>query len=108
MGGVTPLLNGFLIKNANALCLYIHSDNDQFYIGYSSDLRARITAHNEGQTKSTRGRIWKLVYYEAYLDEKSARHRERMLKHDGRTRRYLMERVKESVKNHLVAGEAPN
>ena len=30
-----------------------------------SDLRARITAHNEGQTKSTRGRIWKLVYYEA-------------------------------------------
>ncbi len=86
----------------------IHSDNDQFYIGYSSDLRARITAHNEGQTKSTRGRIWKLVYYEAYLDEKSARHRERMLKHDGRTRRYLMERVKESVKNHLVAGKAPN
>ncbi len=54
----------------------IHSDNDQFYIGYSSDLRARITAHNEGQTKSTRERIWKLVYYEAYLDEKSARHRE--------------------------------
>ena len=44
----------------------------------------------------------------AYLDEKSARHRERMLKHDGRIRRYLMERVKESVKNHLVAGEAPN
>ena len=54
----------------------IHSDNDQFYIGYSSDLRARITAHNEEQTKSTRGRIWELAYYEAYLDEKSARHRE--------------------------------
>ena len=33
---------------------------------------------------------------------------EKMLKHDGRIRRYLMERVKESVKNHLVAGEAPN
>ena len=64
----------------------IHSDNDQFYIGYSSDLRAKITSHNEGQTKSTRGRIRKLVYYEAYLYEKSARHRERMLKHDGRTR----------------------
>ncbi len=85
----------------------IHSDNDQFYIGYSSDLRARITAHNEGQTKSTRGRIWKLVYYEAYLDEKSARHRERMLKHDGRTRRYLMERVKESVKNHFPGKRRP-
>ena len=69
----------------------IHSDNDQFYIGYSSDLRARITAHNEGQTKSTRELIWELVYYETYLDEKSPRHREIMLKHDGRTRRYLME-----------------
>ena len=74
----------------------IHSDNDQFYIGYSSDLRARITAHNEGQTKSTRGRIWKLVYYEAYLDEKSTRHRERMLKHDGRTRRYLWSELKKA------------
>ena len=84
MGGVTPLLNGFLIKTQMHYVYIIHSDNGQFYIGYSSDLRARITAHNEGQTKSTRGRIWKLVYYEAYLDEKSARHRERMLKHDGR------------------------
>ena len=54
----------------------IHSNSDQFYIGYSSELRARIKAHNEDKTKSTRGRKWELVYYEAYLDEQSARHRE--------------------------------
>jgi hypothetical protein len=33
-------------------------------------------------------------YYEAYASEEAARDRERVLKHDGRSRRALMERIK--------------
>ena len=72
----------------------LQSENDEYYIGFSSDLKVRFTAHNMGQVKSTAGRNWQLVYYEAYLMQEAARDRERILKHDGRSRRALMERVK--------------
>jgi putative endonuclease len=65
-----------------------------FYTGYTDDLRRRLKQHNEGHTASTRGREWRLVYYEAYISEKVARNRERVLKHDGRVKRFLMDRIK--------------
>ena len=71
----------------------IGNERSEYYIGYSSDLRARIKAHNEGRNRSTRQHQWTLVYYEAYASEHAARERERILKHDGRSRRALMERI---------------
>ena len=68
-----------------------------FYIGFSGDLRRRFTEHNSGQVHATRGRKWRLIYYESYLTESAARERERVLKHDGRTRRYLMERLRQML-----------
>lgn len=65
-----------------------------FYIGATSDLRKRVAGHEAGDTHSTRGRRWRLVYYEAYLTREAAFDRERKLKHDGRTRRVLMDRLK--------------
>ena len=70
---------------------------DDFYLGFSSDLRQRVEDHNQGRNQSTCGRTWRLVYYEAYLTEAAARRRERRLKHDGRVRRFLMDRIKESL-----------
>ena len=70
---------------------------DEFYIGFSSNLRVRLEQHQAGENKSTRGRRWRLVYYEAYLTAAAARQRERVLKHDGRVRRFLMYRVKASL-----------
>ena len=49
------------------------------YIGFSADLRQRIKQH----ASHPMHRGWKLAYYEAYLDEKDARERERRLKHHG-------------------------
>ena len=68
-----------------------------YYVGYSSDLKQRLEEHNSGKNASTRGRRWRLVYYEAYLSETVARKRERLLKHDGRSRRVVMQRVEESL-----------
>jgi putative endonuclease len=71
----------------------LKSEHGEFYIGFTSDLERRIQAHNDGLNRSTRGRPWRLAYCEMYTSEAAARDRERILKHDGRSRRALMERV---------------
>ncbi|PYI80868.1 MAG: hypothetical protein DMF05_04890 [Verrucomicrobia bacterium] len=54
------------------------------YIGYSTDLRRRLTEHKEGasQTTSYRG-PWNLIYSEPYVEEADAIGRERYLKSGG-------------------------
>jgi putative endonuclease len=76
----------------------LNSDADDVYIGYSADLRARLQSHHAGRNRSTRGRCWRLVYYEAYTTETAARDRKRILKHDGTSRRALMERLRRHLK----------
>ena len=71
----------------------LRSESGASYIGYTSDLRKRFEQHNAGQVASTRGSVWELRYYEAYQTEAAARDRERIMKHDGRSRRWLMERL---------------
>ena len=73
-------------------------DNGRFYLGSTKDLRQRLKSHNLGENKATQGDQWNLVYYEAYVELKSARDREHKLKHDGRAKRYLMQRIKESLR----------
>ena len=81
-------------------CVYVLQDRDddrRFYIGFTSDLRRRLDEHHGNRVLSTRGRRWRLVYYEAYVTRDAARRRERVLKHDGRSRRGLMDRVRQSL-----------
>jgi putative endonuclease len=72
-------------------------NSERFYLGSTTDLRERLKSHNRGENKATRGSQWQLVYYEAYLTLASARDREHRLKHDGRAKRYLMQRIKASL-----------
>ena len=68
--------------------------NPSFYIGYSADLKKRLKEHNSGKNISTkRGRPWKLVYYEAFLNEHIARSREAKLKQRGNAWRELKRRI---------------
>lgn len=71
----------------------INNQND-FYVGFTSNLKQRIEAHNTGQTTATRGRTWKIVYCEAYISEKVARKREHATKNNGKVRTFLMNRIK--------------
>ena len=74
------------------------SDGNKFYLGSSKDLKQRLKSHNRGENKATTGDQWQLVYYEAYITLVAARQREHKLKHDGRSKRFLMQRIKGSLK----------
>jgi putative endonuclease len=68
----------------------LRSESDAgFYIGYSANLRKRIQEHKEGFSFATSFRgPWRLIYYEAYLNQEDALGRERYLK-SGSGRRFL-------------------
>ena len=68
--------------------------DDNFYIGYTSDLDRRIDEHNQGISKSTaHRRPFELVYYEACRSIKDAMHREKYLK-STYGHRYLKNRLR--------------
>ena len=55
--------------------------NKEIYIGFTSNLKHRLLEHNQGLNFSTKRYMsWKLVYYEACLEESDARRREKYLK----------------------------
>jgi len=65
-----------------------------FYTGSTGDLRRRLKEHNTGKVFSTKNRgPFKLIYYEACLNEQDARAREKYLK-TGMGKRYLKNRLK--------------
>lgn len=52
-----------------------------FYIGYSSDLKQRVTAHQKGEISQTKNlRPLKLAYYSAFISRLKALHFEKYLK----------------------------
>lgn len=61
----------------------LQSENypDQFYFGFTRDLKKRVVEHNKGLNISTkRYKPWELIYYEACLSEIDAKRREKYLK----------------------------
>lgn len=57
------------------------------YIGYTRDLKKRLREHNRKLSFSTKPYIpWRLIHYEAYLNEKDAQRREEYLKTSQGTR----------------------
>ncbi|MCF7845724.1 MAG: GIY-YIG nuclease family protein [Candidatus Peribacteraceae bacterium] len=75
-------------------------EGNYFYKGSTNNLKKRFQEHNNGEVTSTRLRKpWKLVYYEAYVSEKSARERESSVKNSGSVSVPLLKRVKQSLEN---------
>jgi putative endonuclease len=69
------------------------------YIGYTSNLRKRIEEHNSGKSKATNPRKpFKLIYYEAYISEKDAKHREYSLKLRARALAQLKKRLEDTLR----------
>jgi len=60
------------------------------YVGWCVDLDQRLTAHNAGRgARSTRGRVWVLLYAERYATRNEAMSREVSLKRDRKFRAQL-------------------
>jgi putative endonuclease len=60
------------------------------YVGWTNDVEARVGAHNSGKgAKSTRGRIWTLLYAERCKSRSAALSREWHLKRDRAFRKRL-------------------
>ena len=60
------------------------------YVGHTNNLKKRINLHNAGMgAKFTRGRVWKLMYYEKYQTKKEAIAREYYIKKNKKIRNLL-------------------
>ena len=65
------------------------------YVGYTQNLKKRIDLHNNGKgAKFTKGRTWKLIYYEKYRSRKEAINRECYLKKDRKFRNSIKNKYK--------------
>ena len=63
------------------------------YVGYTNNLKKRLTLHNSGKgAKSTRGRTWHLLYYQKYNTKKRAMTDEYNLKKNKKKRRDIKSR----------------
>lgn len=70
-------------------CAYVYvlgsmrANDRRTYVGWCVDLNQRVTAHNAGRgARSTRGRVWVLLYAERYPTRREAMSREVFLKRD--------------------------
>ena len=82
-------------------CIYIiqHTTTKQIYIGKTNDIKRRLAEHNSGTQAATR-RVngeWVLVYMEIYRSKLDAGERERALKQHGSNKRWLLDRIKNSL-----------
>ena len=72
--------------------LQSQTDNN-FYVGWTNNLKERLKEHNDGKVFSTRRRKpFNLIYYEACLNREDAKKRERYLK-TAWGKRYIKNRL---------------
>jgi putative endonuclease len=76
--------------------VYVLADStgSELYSGYTNNLKKRLEEHNRGGTHTTKGKLWKCIYYEACLNKKDALRREHYLK-TTQGKRLLKLRLKE-------------
>ena len=65
------------------------------YVGYTINLKKRLDKHNAGiGAKSTRGRVWKIIYNKQYKSRSLALKAEYILKKDVTKRKKISENIK--------------
>ena len=69
------------------------------YVGYTNNLKKRITLHNKSKgAKFTKGRKWKLIYKEKHSSKKEAISREYYIKNN----RILRKKIKNENLNSFT------
>ena len=65
------------------------------YVGYTNNLKKRLMLHNNGKgAKFTRGRKWKLIYFEKFTTKREAILREYYIKKNRIFRDLIKKKVK--------------
>ena len=60
------------------------------YVGYTNNLKKRLDLHNKGKgAKSTRGRVWRIIYTEKYVTKNEAKSREYYIKKNRKFRNII-------------------
>lgn len=78
--------------------LYSYKDNG-LYIGYTTDLKKRLTSHAKGENTATKLRTpFRLIHYEYFIDKADAKAREEYLK-SGYGREQLKSLLRRTLKN---------
>ncbi len=63
------------------------------YVGYTNNLKKRISLHNSGKgAKFTRGRKWRLIYKEKFKSKKEAISREYYIKKNKSIRKKIKDK----------------
>tara|TARA_Y100001970_G_C13942170_1_gene703749 strand:+ start:371 stop:622 length:252 start_codon:yes stop_codon:yes gene_type:complete len=64
------------------------------YVGYTNNIKKRLNSHNLGKgAKFTRGKYWKLVYYEKYDSKSDAMKAEFKLKKNYKLRKKIVQKI---------------
>ncbi len=87
-------------------CYILQNPREQFYIGITENLTARLEQHNSGQSKWTKSRgPWRLVWQRGGLSFSDARKLENKLKRQkGEDGFYKITDLRRSAVNPAAAG----
>ncbi len=86
------------ISNWHYVYVCLSKKDNNFYIGYTKNLRKRLQQHNAKINFSTKSRLpLKLIYVECCLNEEDAKRRENYLK-TSQGRRFLKLRIRRFLK----------
>jgi len=71
--------------------------DNKLYIGYTEDLKRRLSEHTRGKVYHTKHRLpVELIYYESYKNKEDAQEREKSFKHSGSVYNGLVKRIRRS------------
>ena len=74
------------------------------YVGYTNNLKKRINLHNIGKgAKFTKGRTWKLMYYEKYKTKNEAIRREYYIKKNRKLRNLIKKNINEKKNSNFTS-----
>lgn len=72
--------------------------DNSLYVGYTDNLKRRLTEHNTKKNKSTKNKApYELIYYESYKHKSDAQYREYNLKRFAQAYTQLKRRIKNSL-----------
>jgi putative endonuclease len=87
----------------------LQGNDRRTYVGWSVDIDQRLASHNAGLgARSTRGRVWVLLYAERYATRREAMSREVALKRDRRFRAALAANLGPALRSLPLASHGPD